>query len=179
MERALYGPGGFFHRPEGPAGHFRTSVHASPLFAGAVAALLGEVDEALGRPERLALVDMGAGRGELLTGVLARVPDALAARLTPYAVERAARPAGLDPRITWTDTPPRGVTGLLFANEWLDNVPVEVAECDEDGVARRVLVTEDGRERLGEPVDGADAARYLSAVKEILEAGEFEVELGL
>ena len=28
-------------------------------------------------------------------------------------------------------------------------------------------------------VDGADAARYLNAVKEILEAGEFEVELGL
>ncbi|MEU6854633.1 2-oxoglutarate dehydrogenase, E2 component, dihydrolipoamide succinyltransferase, partial [Actinacidiphila alni] len=28
-------------------------------------------------------------------------------------------------------------------------------------------------------VDGADAARYLTAVKEILEAGEFEVELGL
>ncbi|WP_344313572.1 2-oxo acid dehydrogenase subunit E2, partial [Streptomyces rhizosphaericus] len=28
-------------------------------------------------------------------------------------------------------------------------------------------------------VDGADAARYLTAVKEILEAGEFEVDLGL
>ena len=28
-------------------------------------------------------------------------------------------------------------------------------------------------------VDGADAARYLSTVKAILEAGEFEVELGL
>ncbi|MBT2393724.1 2-oxoglutarate dehydrogenase, E2 component, dihydrolipoamide succinyltransferase, partial [Streptomyces sp. ISL-1] len=28
-------------------------------------------------------------------------------------------------------------------------------------------------------VDGADAARYLTSVKEILEAGEFEVELGL
>src|SRR5437899_1839964 len=28
-------------------------------------------------------------------------------------------------------------------------------------------------------VDGADAARYLGAVKELLEAGEFEVELGL
>ncbi|MEU1791557.1 2-oxoglutarate dehydrogenase, E2 component, dihydrolipoamide succinyltransferase [Streptomyces sparsogenes] len=28
-------------------------------------------------------------------------------------------------------------------------------------------------------VDGADAARYLTAIKEILEAGEFEVELGL
>ena len=60
-ERALYGhdddPGGarngegegFFVR-EGPAAHFRTSVHASPLFAGAVARLLCRVDEALGRP---------------------------------------------------------------------------------------------------------------------------------
>ncbi|HBF84077.1 MAG TPA: hypothetical protein DD420_30380, partial [Streptomyces sp.] len=28
-------------------------------------------------------------------------------------------------------------------------------------------------------VDGADAARYLTTVKAILEAGEFEVELGL
>ncbi|MBI0380394.1 hypothetical protein JBE27_30050, partial [Streptomyces albiflaviniger] len=39
-ERALYGAGGFFRRPEGPGGHFRTSVHASPLFARAVAELL-------------------------------------------------------------------------------------------------------------------------------------------
>ncbi|MEU3502835.1 hypothetical protein ABZ726_19445, partial [Streptomyces hundungensis] len=36
-EEALYGDGGFYLRPEGPAGHFRTSVHASPLFAAAVA----------------------------------------------------------------------------------------------------------------------------------------------
>src|SRR6185312_14153601 len=120
-ERALYGPGdGFYTRPggPGPAGHFRTSVHASPLYAGAVATLLCRVDTALGRPDELALVDVGAGRGELLTGVL---------------------PA------------PGAVTGLLFANEWLDNVPVEVVETDEDGVPRRVLVRADGTERLGEP----------------------------
>ncbi|MEU7702606.1 hypothetical protein AB0B81_30845, partial [Streptomyces sp. NPDC039028] len=71
-ERALYGPGGFYLRPEGPAGHFRTSVHASPLFAGAVARLLAEVAEELGTSE-VDLVDVGAGRGELLTGVLAAV----------------------------------------------------------------------------------------------------------
>lgn len=29
-EAALYGADGFYLRPEGPAGHFRTSVHASP-----------------------------------------------------------------------------------------------------------------------------------------------------
>ncbi|MDT3399213.1 SAM-dependent methyltransferase [Streptomyces sp. B1866] len=158
-ERALYGPEGFFRRPEGPAGHFRTSVHASPRYAAAVAELLRRVDEALGGPEELALVDVGAGRGELLAGVLAAAPAPLAARLRPYAVERAPRPDGLDTRVVWRDALPRGVSGLLFANEWLDNVPVDVAETDENGVPRYVLVDPaDGSERLGGPVRGADAA---------------------
>ncbi|MFF7357428.1 SAM-dependent methyltransferase [Streptomyces filipinensis] len=154
---ALYGPGGFYLRPEGPAGHFRTSVHASALFARAVAGLLCRVDEALGRPPALDFVDMGAGRGELVTGVLAALPADVAARARAYAVELADRPAGLDERITWLDTPPAAVTGLLFANEWLDNVPVDVAEVDPAGLPRLVLVTGDGEERLGEPVTGAEA----------------------
>ncbi|MER6996515.1 SAM-dependent methyltransferase [Streptomyces sp. NPDC000410] len=159
-ERALYGPGGFYRRPEGPAGHFRTSVHASPLYAGAVARLLAQTAESLPDASAVALVDIGAGRGELLTGVLSalpdgRLPDGRAVRA--YAVERAERPAGLDPRIEWSDRPPAGVSGLLFANEWLDNVPVDVAEADASGVARYVLVRADGEERLGPPVSGADA----------------------
>lgn len=156
-EESLYGPRGFYRRPEGPAGHFRTSVHASPLFAHAVARLLCRVDAALGRPATLAFVDMAAGRGELVTAVLAALPAEVAARARGYAVERAARPAGLDHRIEWLAEPPKGVTGLLFANEWLDNVPLEVAEVDSEGVARVVLVRRDGTERLGEPVAGAEA----------------------
>ncbi|MFI1394014.1 SAM-dependent methyltransferase [Streptomyces sp. NPDC020681] len=152
-EAALYGPDGFYLRPEGPAGHFRTSVHASPLFASAVARLLLATAEKT--ESEMALVDMGAGRGELITGVLAALPSGFPVQA--YAVERAARPAGLDPRIEWTPQPPAGVSGLLFANEWLDNVPVDVAEVDPDGVVRRVLVHDDGTERLGEPVTGADA----------------------
>ncbi|WP_055599520.1 SAM-dependent methyltransferase [Streptomyces aureus] len=179
-ERALYGPGGFYLRPEGPAGHFRTSVHASPLFAAAVARLLAEVAEELGTSE-IDLVDVGAGRGELLTGVLTAIgsgagsPGALTSgtaggamggitggvpgglTVRAYAVERADRPAGLDPRIEWTDRLPRGVRGLVFANEWLDNVPVDVAEADAEGTARYVEVRADGTERLGGPVSGADA----------------------
>ncbi|MGW1072513.1 SAM-dependent methyltransferase [Streptomyces sp. NPDC002537] len=157
-EGALYGPKGFYRRPEGPAGHFRTSVHASPLYAGAVAELLRRVDEALGHPAELAFTDVGAGRGELLTGVLARTGPELGARLRPYAVERAGRPPGLDERVTWLGTVPEGVDGLIFANEWLDNVPVDVAEADAEGTARQVLVQEDGEELLGAPVSGADAA---------------------
>ncbi|MER6632769.1 SAM-dependent methyltransferase [Streptomyces sp. NPDC000987] len=156
-EAALYGPDGFYRRPEGPAGHFRTSVHASPLYAEAVARLLCRVDEALGRPASLDFVDMAAGRGELAAGVLAVLPADVAVRTRAYAVELAGRPAGLDDRVRWLAEPPQGVTGLLFANEWLDNVPVEIAETDSTGLPRRVLVRRDGTERLGEPVRGAEA----------------------
>ncbi|MFF3973913.1 SAM-dependent methyltransferase [Streptomyces rubiginosohelvolus] len=159
-QAALYGDEGFYRSPvrspEGPAGHFRTSVHASPLFATAVAGLLTGIARELDTG-MVALVDVGAGRGELLTGVLAALPEGL--DVTPYAVEVAARPPGLDPRIEWCAEPPAGVAGLLFANEWLDNVPVEVAEADAEGVPRYVRVrTSDGAERLGTEVTGADAA---------------------
>ncbi|MFF1408698.1 SAM-dependent methyltransferase [Streptomyces sp. NPDC058289] len=155
MERALYGPDGFYVRPggPGPAGHFRTSVHASPLYAQAVARLLLWVDGELGRPEELDLVDVGAGRGELLAGVLTALPPETAARVRPYGVERAQRPAGLDGRIRWVSEPPRGTRGLLFANEWLDNVPLDLAEG-----GRYVEVARDGTERPGGPLDGADRA---------------------
>ncbi|MFI6350800.1 SAM-dependent methyltransferase [Streptomyces sp. NPDC050560] len=156
-ERALYGPGGFYRGAEGPGRHFRTSVHASPLFAGAVARLLCRVDAALGGPARLAFVDMGAGHGELVAGVLDALPPEVRARARGYAVERAARPPDADPRVRWTEGAPRGVTGLLFANEWLDNVPLDVVEVDAAGVPRRVLVAEDGAEAFGEPVAGPDA----------------------
>ncbi|MFC0846957.1 SAM-dependent methyltransferase [Streptomyces noboritoensis] len=172
-ERALYGPDGFYLRPEGPAGHFRTSVHASPLFARAVARLLEEVAGELGGGE-VAFVDMGAGRGELVTGVLAALPAGFPVRA--YAVERAARPPGLDERVTWLASPPAGVRGLLFANEWLDNVPADVAEADADGVPREVLVRPDGTERLGAPVLGEDA-RWLERWWPLREPGE-RAEIG-
>lgn len=100
---------------------------------------------------------MGAGRGELARGVLAALPAEVAARTRVYAVEIAGRPAGLDERIVWRSEIPEGVTGLLFANEWLDNVPVDVVEVDAAGVPRLVLVARDGSERLGGPVTGAAA----------------------
>ncbi|SEL41218.1 SAM-dependent methyltransferase [Streptacidiphilus jiangxiensis] len=177
MERALYGPEGFFVREGGgPAAHFRTSVHASPLFAGAVLELARRVDEALDRPERLTVCDVGAGRGELLValGAQARAVDPeLADRLRLVAVERAARPEGLPAWVSWADRIEPVPAGLLFANEWLDNVPCEVAEVDEEGVARYVLVDPaSGAERPGEPLDAADAAWLRDAFPHPVERAE-------
>ena len=154
MARALYGPGGFFVAGDGPAGHFRTSANSSPVLAAAVVRLLTRLDAVLDRPGRLDLVDVGAGRGELLSGVLAAAPPLLRSRLRPVAVEVAPRPAALSAEIDWRASVPGGVTGLLIATEWLDNVPLDVVVGD-----RYISVDPiTGLESAGDPVDPDDAA---------------------
>jgi SAM-dependent MidA family methyltransferase len=167
MASALYGPDGFFVRtPDGPAGHFRTSVHASPLFAGALLRLIERVDAALGRPDPFDVVDVGAGRGELLTTLDALVGDgpaasgkqALRERIRFTAVEVAPQPRGLADPIGWQATVPDPIVGVLVATEWLDNVPLDVAEMDDDGQVRLVLVDPaTGVETIGGLVPATDA----------------------
>src|SRR3990170_1230285 len=114
-ERALYGDGGFYRRPgAGPAAHFRTSVHASQLFARAVLALARSCDLAT-------VVDVGAGRGELLAELHRLDPT-----LGVVGVEVADRPSGLAGAVGWTSSLPDVAGALVVANEWLDNVPVDL-----------------------------------------------------
>ena len=156
---ALYGRDGFFLR-EAPRDHFRTSVTASPLLSAAVRRLAARVDEALGRPDPFDVVDLGAGRGELLQAL----PD-VPARWRLTAVERAPDP-GVGLR--WVRQLPR-TTGLLVAHEWLDAVPLDVVE---DG--RVVLVDDTGREEPGPP-----AAPELTAWAHRWWPGGGRVEVGL
>jgi SAM-dependent MidA family methyltransferase len=135
-----------------PGDHFRTSVHASGAFTGALARLVDLVDETLGRPDPLHIVDVGAGRGELLTALAGS-----RRRLT--AVELAPRPPDLPSSIEWVSQLPARFTGVLIATEWLDNVPLDVVEVDSSGVVRYVLVDPDtGAETLGGGVSSVDAA---------------------
>ena len=155
MEEALYGVRGFYRTEGAAARHFRTSVHASRRFAGAIATLLAEVDGALRRPGRLDVVDMGGGDGRLLVDLYAQAPPQLGQRLRLTVVERGRRPSDLPADIRWAPEPPAGICGLIVANEWLDNVPVDVVEQTIDG-ARLVLVEPDsGAERIGgRPAEG-------------------------
>ena len=146
---ALYGADGFYRRPEGPAGHFRTAAHAGPT---ALAAALVR----LARDAGLAgILDVGAGRGELLTA-LARHDDGRAP-LRLHGVDLVDRPALLPPLVGWSRAD-RGIPyaafedALVVAWELLDTVPCPVLEVDDDGTARTVLVdVRTGRERLGGP----------------------------
>lgn len=140
-DEALYGPDGLFVTSR-PGAHFRTSVTASPLFAEAVARLAA--DEGL-----RTVVDMGAGGGELL-GHLYEIDS----ELHLIGVDLAPRPDHLPASIVWRHELPAEIDGLLLANEWLDNVPCDVVELDEDGDVRLVLVDPDtGAERLGDPIE--------------------------
>jgi SAM-dependent MidA family methyltransferase len=160
MRAALYGPAGFYARGESPARHFRTSAHVSPAYAAAMLSLLREADAALGHPRRLDLVDVGAGRGELLGQVLdeASRDHGLARRIAARAVEITPRPDGLDPRIRWHSSPPAAITGLVIASEWLDNIPLDVAELTVDGPRLVLVETGSGAERPGPPLPRADLA---------------------
>lgn len=162
MERALYGPDGFYVAGEGAAGHFRTSAAASPavrtVFAEALAELLQRVDTELGHPESLDCVDVGGGSGDLLEAVMAALDPRLGARLRPCVVERRRRPSGLAARVGWLDAVPE-LTGLLFANEWLDNVPVEVVV--EEPACRVLLVDTEGTESNG-PAPTPQEAEWLA-----------------
>jgi SAM-dependent MidA family methyltransferase len=150
-DAALYGVDGFFRR-EAPAAHFRTSVHASPLFAQALVRLTREAGLDT-------VVDIGAGRGELLSQMHALDPA-----LDLLGVEVAARPAGLAPAVAWTTALPESVEGLVVANEWLDDIPCHVVEVDTDG-ARRVVHVDPvtGEESLGSALTHSQVPASLAA----------------
>lgn len=158
MERALVGPGGFYLAHGVPAAHFRTSVTAAPeLVAQAITVLLDGIRAAIGAPAAspLDVVDLGAGGGELLAALAVTLP----AHVRLHGVDVARRPPGLDARVCWSAEIPDGIVGLLLAYEYLDTMPVDVAEVGPDGRPRAVLVDPaTGAERLGGALDPDDAA---------------------
>ena len=145
MDRALYGPDGFYRREE-PAAHFATST-GLPGFAAAVRELADRVDVAMGKPGAFDVVDLGAGGGELLAG-LGRVP----ARWRLTAVDVRGRPAGAHDRVHWRADLPT-VTGLLIANEWLDTIPLDLVSA-----GHLVEVSPAGGERQGQRAPAAALA---------------------
>jgi SAM-dependent MidA family methyltransferase len=153
MDRALYGDGGFYAAPGAPATAFRTAAHASPLWSASIHRLAARVDEGLGSPVDFAVVDIGAGGGELLAGLAGSAP----ARWSLVGVDVAPRPPQLPDRVQWQREPSEHVTGLLLAVELLDVVPLDVVELTAAG-PRLVEVDIGGAERLGSAPTADDLA---------------------
>jgi SAM-dependent MidA family methyltransferase len=165
MEVALYDEVGGFYATGGRAGRrgdFVTSPEVGPLFGAVVARALDRWWAEAGEPDRLTVVEAGAGPGALARAVLSAGPACLAAGALRYTlVERSAaqRERHADLLERWPDLvsttealPSRsGGPAVVLANELLDNLPVDLLERTADGWAQ-VLVDADLHEVLG-PLD--------------------------
>lgn len=178
---ALYAPSGFYRNDGGPAAHFATSAQGIPgvteIFASAVLALAGDYGAAV-------IVDFASGRGELLQALAPAVQPAMKAGCRSHhpdgerptnertvmdlvGIDIVERPSLLPKSIDWVKSPGgatvpdmsflAGRRALVVAHEWLDVVPMTIAQANDDGVLHEVLVSNDGAETLGHELNDADA----------------------
>ena len=127
MQLALYGQGGFYTtggRAGRRGGDFITSPEVGPLFGTVIARALDAWWKELGSPSRFDVVECGAGPGTLARSILAAQPECLGAMhyvaVEISASQRALHPQGIESRETMPDGP---ITGVILANELLDNLP--------------------------------------------------------
>lgn len=149
MRIALYGTGGFFEAPAvGADRHFVTAPHVHPfVFARCIRAALLDAWNALGEPDPLAVVELGAGDGTFGAALVEAFGELPAPTPAYTAVEisggaRAALGArGLPAVERLGELEP--LEGVVFANELLDNLPFVPVRRSDDGV-REVRVGLDG-----------------------------------
>lgn len=148
VELALYHPTEGFFSAQGSAGRrgdFMTSPEVGPLFGAVLARAFDEWWTDLGRPDPFVVVEAGAGVGTLARTVLAARPDCADA-LTYVLAERSERLRARQgdhlelssadlalgvrgPRvISLAEMPATTFTGVVVANELLDNLPFGLLE---------------------------------------------------
>ena len=127
MRLALYGECGFYTtggRAGRRGGDFITSPEVGPLFGTVIARALDAWWKELGSPSRFDVVECGAGPGTLARSILAAQPECLEAMryvaVEISASQRALHPQGVESRKNMPDGP---ITGVILANELLDNLP--------------------------------------------------------
>ncbi|MET4702151.1 NADH dehydrogenase [ubiquinone] 1 alpha subcomplex assembly factor 7 [Constrictibacter sp. MBR-5] len=181
---------GYYMRrdPFGTAGDFVTAPEISQMFGELLGLWCAERWLAMGRPAKVALVELGPGRGTLMSDALraARgVPGFLAA-LSVHLVEtspplRAAQRATLatvEVPVAWHDgvesVPPAPM--LLLANEFLDALPIRQFVRMPAGWHERMIGWHDGafhftvapgRSPLADALSPAASGAPLGAVAEL------------
>jgi SAM-dependent MidA family methyltransferase len=112
MEIALYDAECGYYRgkrdPFGPGGDFFTASQLQPVFGRLVAAAMRALRAELGAGGKFSVVEWGAGRGDL------------AAALSEFDYHAVDVGRG---------SPPERFTGVVFANELFDALPVDVVRC--------------------------------------------------
>ncbi len=158
MATCLYDPqhGYYGHRsPFGAAGDFVTAPEISQMFGELVGLWAAEVWQAIGKPDPVALIEFGPGRGTMMADVLRAVraaPDFRRAvrvhliemSLDLQARQRATLSAVDDVPLHWhatIDDVPR-TASIIVANEFFDALPICQAERRSTGWHERMVAVD-------------------------------------
>ncbi|MEA2002344.1 MAG: SAM-dependent methyltransferase [Actinomycetota bacterium] len=145
MGIALYGEDGFF--ATGPVrssemGDFLTSPEVSPWFGRIVGRCVAAAVAGMERPH---LIEVGAGTGSLLASLLESTDaqvEAWAVEASPMAREALRSILGKERVTASLDEVPQGQSGVILANELIDNLPVSLAVRRGDGWDEHLVVTD-------------------------------------
>lgn len=174
--------------PLGRSGDFTTAPEISQMFGELLGVWAASVWQALGAPGRVALVELGPGRGTLMADALraARALPAFRAAVSVHLVEispvlrqaqaRALEGAGVP--LQWHDDGadlPGDVPLIVLANEFFDALPIRQVVM-RDGAWRERLVGLDGSGALAfglspEPVRDVPLPGQEGDLREICPAG--------
>ncbi|MDQ2867608.1 MAG: SAM-dependent methyltransferase [Verrucomicrobiota bacterium] len=161
MQLALYHPAhGYYAAGRaqiGRRGDFFTNVSVGPLFGKLLAAQFAEVWEKLGRPADFHIVEQGAHDGAFAADVLgaSRIPSLAYTIIEPFPTPRTRQQQTLAQfqNVRWLESIDElaAFTGVWFANELFDALPVRIFQRSTAGAISELRVAR--AERTGTTLD--------------------------
>ena len=187
MNLVLYSdPHGYYrsHVP-GADSDYRTSPSLTPWFGRLVYKHLVTTWEALGSPETFTVAEAGAGNGDLAASAVAEADGAFSEALHWVFVDPVDTVAGLQKsrfgsasRFAWAQdlSELSGITGVVLANEVLDNFPFRIFEVRSHGpVEVRVDTVRHHLAEVPFPVGEEVEALIAPALDHLEEGDRFEL----
>lgn len=180
MELALYAPGlGYYSGGSaklGKDGDFTTAPELSPLFGAALARVAAAII-AQSAPQ---ILEFGAGTGKLAFDILSELAAAGVTVERYCIVELSGELRGRQqemlrafPQVVWLDALPESFDGVVFGNEVLDAMPVQLVIRHPQGWQELQVTVRDGRlDYLEVP---ADAALLAQIARQIPQHAELPV----
>ena len=185
MQFALYSQGGYYTSgsPISASGDFFTSPSAHPLFGALVTVQLREMWQKLDSPERLTVIEEGAGNGGLAADIVEFAPllDPAFATALDYLAFDTAPPKRQHYPVSPPGELPSQITGCVLSNELLDAIPFHRFEI-RDGIPLEIhigLEDDELTEILLPPRVPLIEQRLLPFAKCLPEAYRGEINAGL
>jgi len=196
MDLALFHPeAGYYARLEtvGAKGDFATSPSLTPSFGKLFARQIVQIWQALDRPSRFDVIELGPGAGQFAESILheaERHPRffkalryTLMERSASLRETQAARLARWASRIGWAEEiaaiAPDSVDGVIISNEFFDALPCHRLEQKPDGLRELALrVTGEAFEEIRVPPSDPRLAEEIAADGIVLRDGQ-RIEVSL